>query len=227
MMIAVLALVCAFSACMACYAAAETLAEEKRSVNIDVVADYVKNTSDPKRFYGEITDGRATVTTDDGATVAVSGVQADGLTLVVLPIMKSETAAWEWFSSCLKNYGTNLYPVDIYFIDKNGNRVEYNGSFSISITTPETYTEPSVFYLSTDGKVTPLDSTVNGNAVTFQISHNSYYVIAEKLQSTPDDPDSPPTGDTSNKPLWIALVLVAGVGVVGTTVFGKRKRASR
>lgn len=39
-------------------------------------------------------------------------------------------------------------------------------------------------------------------------------------------PKSPPTGDTSNLTLWIALLLVSGGVLTGVTVFDKRKRHS-
>ena len=35
----------------------------------------------------------------------------------------------------------------------------------------------------------------------------------------------PKTGDNSHMALWIALILVSGAGVIGTTVYGKKKRS--
>ena len=40
----------------------------------------------------------------------------------------------------------------------------------------------------------------------------------------PDDPKSPPTGDTSNLMLWIALLLISGGTVIGTDVTAKKKK---
>jgi len=40
-----------------------------------------------------------------------------------------------------------------------------------------------------------------------------------------NDTDSPQTGDNSRMALWIALLFVSGAGVIGTTVYGKKKRA--
>ena len=37
--------------------------------------------------------------------------------------------------------------------------------------------------------------------------------------------DNPATGDNSHMALWIALLFVSGAGVIGTTVYGKKKRA--
>ena len=38
-------------------------------------------------------------------------------------------------------------------------------------------------------------------------------------------PTSPQTGDNSHMVLWIVLLFVSGAGVIGTTVYGKKKRA--
>ena len=40
-------------------------------------------------------------------------------------------------------------------------------------------------------------------------------------------PNSPQTGDNSHMALWIALLFVSGVGLAGTTVFGRKKRHAR
>ena len=50
--------------------------------------------------------------------------------------------------------------------------------------------------------------------------------IAKADTVTAKLPKSPPTGDTSNLTLWIALLLVSGGVVTGVTVFNKRKRHS-
>lgn len=42
----------------------------------------------------------------------------------------------------------------------------------------------------------------------------------------PADPQSPQTGDNSMMGLWIALLFVSGAGVVGTTVYGRKKKYS-
>ena len=40
-----------------------------------------------------------------------------------------------------------------------------------------------------------------------------------------NDTNSPQTGDSSHMALWIALLFVSGAGVIGITVYGKKKRA--
>lgn len=43
----------------------------------------------------------------------------------------------------------------------------------------------------------------------------------------PENTDSPQTGDNSMMGLWIALLFVSGAGVVGTTVFSRKRRSTR
>lgn len=50
--------------------------------------------------------------------------------------------------------------------------------------------------------------------------------IAKADTVTTKLPKSPPTGDTSNLMLWIALLLASGGVLTGVTVFDKRKRHS-
>ena len=44
---------------------------------------------------------------------------------------------------------------------------------------------------------------------------------------TPENPDSPQTGDNSMMGLWIAVLFVSGFGVVTTTVYGKKRKSVR
>ena len=42
---------------------------------------------------------------------------------------------------------------------------------------------------------------------------------------TPENPDSPPTGDNSMMTLWIAVLFVSGFGVATTAVYGKKRHS--
>ena len=64
------------------------------------------------------------------------------------------------------------------------------------------------------------------NSFTFETDKFSTYALAyadNRVTNTPAGPNSPQTGDNSNMMLWIALLFVSGFGVVGTTLFGKKK----
>ena len=49
--------------------------------------------------------------------------------------------------------------------------------------------------------------------------------IGTPADPTPENPDSPQTGDNSMMGLWIALLFVSGFGVVTTTVYGKKRES--
>ena len=42
---------------------------------------------------------------------------------------------------------------------------------------------------------------------------------------TPENPNSPQTGDNSMMALWIALLFVSGFGVITTAVYGKKRKS--
>ena len=54
---------------------------------------------------------------------------------------------------------------------------------------------------------------------------NEITKAATVIAKLTDDTKSPQTGDNSHMALWIALLFVSGAGVIGTTVYGKKKRA--
>lgn len=79
------------------------------------------------------------------------------------------------------------------------------------------------------------------NTITFKTSSFSNYAIASKVasgQATPTEENktdtatptsgknitSPQTGDNSNLALWFAVLFVSGAGLLGTTVYSKRKK---
>lgn len=179
---------------------------------VDVTAKYISTIDGAE--CAPVDDGTATVTLPDGTVITVEGVPGDGLTLVVFPIPKSHTDAWAWFESCMKSHGSKLYPMEIYFLDKDGNRQEITGGIMVTVDSPTAYTKPIACSLSTNGKAKTLNSKTVGGKITFGADGNRYYVLAEKnTGNTPgtDKPNSPQTGDTSNMYLWTA---VAGISLL-------------
>ena len=76
--------------------------------------------------------------------------------------------------------------------------------------------------------------SVNGTAATeFEIKATSVKATEPTKPNEPTKPDTdntdkePQTGDNSNMALWIALLFVSGVGIAGTTVYSKKKKAMR
>lgn len=57
-----------------------------------------------------------------------------------------------------------------------------------------------------------------------KVCHDKKAAVEIPATGTPIDPQSPQTGDNSMMGLWIALLFVSGAGVVGTTVYGRKKK---
>lgn len=198
-----------------------------------------------------VVEGQASVQLEDGVQVTVSGQALDGLTLVVYPIPRSDELAWAWMESCMEKYGTNLYPLDLYFVDSQGSRVEVQSAITVTVTYTGDYQAPAVFYLAENGSVTKMKSQAEGTAITFTTDHNSYYVLAETEEGhtpvEPDDPDedgsgqpsdgdtsqpgdtsqsggsSPQTGDDRQPLVWWALLPVSG-GALLMILFRAKKQ---
>ena len=64
------------------------------------------------------------------------------------------------------------------------------------------------------------------NGMSFAVSYEAVSEPAPTDPTKPENPDSPQTGDNSNMILWIALLFVSGVGVVGTTIYSRKKKYS-
>lgn len=171
---------------------------EDGSIDLEDVDAYTRdeNLDDPETATAPAENGSVTVTLEDGTKITVTGIPEDDLWLVVQPISDPELLAW--FEQCLTPYGTNLYPMDIYFVDSRGVRTEITGTITVTVETLKDYTEPIVCYVAPDGAVTVMDSSVNGKEITFRTDHNSYYVLAEKLSGGGDGWTAP--GGEDGKP---------------------------
>ena len=71
------------------------------------------------------------------------------------------------------------------------------------------------------------NGSFNLNLNAGPVEEMTFTNIYTKTVTEPTEPtkNSPQTGDNSHMALWIALLLVSGAGVIGTTVYGKKKRA--
>lgn len=126
--------------------------------------------------------GSGEVTLDDGTAVTVEGASLpDGLLFVVEHILEEENGEiHDWVGKCMEGLGTNLRVYDIYFVDSNGQRYEVDGQITVTISLNGGYRNPSVYYVSGQGSVTRMESSVSDGRISFTTTHNSYYVLAEQ-----------------------------------------------
>lgn len=144
---------------------------------IDVYAKVIRDVEG--EYAEEIKDGEAEVETDDGTIVSVTDVPEGAVTLMVVPVPATETAAWEWIAACMEETGTPIHTFDIYFVDQNGNRINANGAV-VTINCPHCSGTPLVCSLATSGAVRVLSDSAQGATVTFTADGSHYYVMAEK-----------------------------------------------
>jgi hypothetical protein len=98
---------------------------------------------------------------------------------------------------------------------------------------------PTDLSLYTDATVKALNdaknAVVRGKNITEQETvdamakaiNDAVSALEAKPTPEPDDSDSPQTGDNSNIWLWLGLMLLSCGGVIGTTVYSKKRKAAR
>ena len=213
---------------MTAFAAEANLSTDTEQKDIGVYVKYVDNTvwnTVPTDEYGE---GSATL--PDGTEIGISDADKTKGQLVIDPITEKE--ALDWIAGVTDGKVKTPQAFHIYYIDDTGNITNADG-ISVSMKPGDTLQNPVVYSLKTDGSMELLSADAKNGTITFTTDGSPYYVLGEKdsggtppAGETPSDPDkSPQTGDNSRMVLWIALLFVSGAGVIGTTVYGKKKRA--
>lgn len=146
-----------------------------------------------------VEQGSGEVTLDDGTAVTVEGDSLpDGLLFVVEHILEEENGEiHDWIETCMEGIGTNLRVYDIYFVDSSGQRYEVDGQITISISLDSAYRNPSVYYVSEQGSVTRMESSVSGGKISFATTHNSYYVLAEQPEASTEPTPTPMPGEST------------------------------
>ena len=66
--------------------------------------------------------------------------------------------------------------------------------------------------------------TKNGKNVTEVVAEFENVYDYTPVPPNPEYPDSPQTGDTTNFHLWFALLFVSGGGIIGTTLYGRKRK---
>lgn len=175
-------------------AESDTLDNNKSQTNISVYAKYEYNVEGV--YPAPITDGEATITTDDNITVSVTNAPVGSVRLMVVPVPKTETEAWQWIKECLKATATPVHTFDIYFEDQDGNRIDAYGA-EVTVNCPHCAGVPVVCSLDTDGTVHVLNTPARARAigVTFTTNGSTYYIMAEELPKHDVKIEDKPGGD--------------------------------
>lgn len=126
----------------------------------------------------------------------------------------------------------NVYILDIYFENIEGEEVKVNANMVVTVPIPEGWNpaNTAVYYVNTEaGEMVDMKAVVSkdGKTISFTTNHFSHYALVQKEVSvTPDSPiaDNPQTGDTSNMILWVGLLLVAVIGLAGVAIYGYMRK---
>lgn len=151
-----------------------------------VLTTQVKGQSDAvKNQKGEVRLSNGTVVAAEGENLP------DGLLFVVETVEQTDTDLHEWILQSMEGLGTNLRIYDIYFVDNNGQRYEVTGKITVTISLDGGYRSPAVYYVSGEGSVTRMDSSVANDSISFATTHNSYYVLAEQEEEGTEPTPTP------------------------------------
>ena len=180
-------------------------AEDIRTEDVGGKYNYSKETT-VKTSASE--NGEYTVTLDNGISVTVRSEDED-MRLVVREITEDDEKAYEWFESCVDNMTEDFAPLDIYFIDEAGNRVELPDGTDITISTNGK--SQYIVALSYDGEATKLTMSSSDGAFTFDSNDKyGYYIVCE----APYDVQSPQTGDCINATLIVLALVLSACAVI-------------
>lgn len=207
------------------------LAADREQTEIDVLARRIQQ---QEACTAPMVNGTAGLELPDGTMLTVEGIKEAGLQLAVYLIPGEDYAAWDWIEQCMRNFGTRLYPMEIYFTDEQGNRVNVSERIAVSVSFPDTYLNPAIFYLPADGSTVCLESRAAENRIVFFAEHSGIYVLAEKegigetavkeenAQTVTGSSVSPRTGDTAWPGLCVLLLTASGAALAAGRVRNKK-----
>ena len=213
---------------------------------------YAKYTSELIGCYtGKSAGGSASVTTDSGITITVTGLTSD-LTLVVMPVLENDTEAWSWVSGIMTDRAETFMPFDIYFTDDSGTPVTPGSNVSVTVSVPDSYANPGVYILFPNENISKPGISTTGKTLTFTYTGSGYIVLASAKSGTsdgkpgdpndpgkpdspadssdpdnqgkPDSPDDPGTGDDRNIMLWVFICSASLLGLGGLTAARRNRK---
>lgn len=178
---------------------------------------YAKYSSQTPWDEAPLTDGAATVVTEGGYTVSVSGAEdSDGLWLRVVEIPASETAVWDWLGGCLGKKLSAKAVFEVYFVDADGVRSNAEG---VVVTLSPVPDDVQLCSVTTEGLVRRLEPTRVEKSLQFTADGSNYYVLT---QAVPDD--AAKTGDAAQPMLWAVVALTSAAALL---LCGRKKHTRR
>ncbi|MGN1442211.1 MAG: ParB N-terminal domain-containing protein, partial [Acutalibacteraceae bacterium] len=118
--------------------------------------------SDPNVNVSTLTNGKYIIETASGLIVTVVPENPNSELLLVVRTIPKTDEAYSWFEKCFQSFDGNIIPLDIYYVDADGNRINIYDDILIEINSNDKVNK--VFTLSTDGVVnivTHLDLRTN------------------------------------------------------------------
>ena len=187
----------------------------ERYKNVTLYASWTKTSGEPKNPVKE-TVKEIQYTGDIKAKIEFAKEVSKDYKLDIKPIeVKRELAE--------KNV---KFIADINVLDGNNNIVKISDTkMKIRIALPDNlkgYDKYEIVYISNGEIKETIPAAVENGYIVFETNHLSQYGII--ATNTGNGTKSPQTGDNSNMFLWVALLFVSVAGVIGTTVYSKRKR---
>lgn len=185
--------------------------------------------SDPNVYMCTLTNGKYIIETASGLIVTVVPKNPDSQLRLVVRIIPKTDEAYSWFEKCFQSFDGNIIPLDIYYVDADGNRINIYDDILIEINSNDKVNK--VFTLSTDGVVDSIDSTITSTAVSFEANGKGYYVLFFENQknnnTVPEKPnnDVPKTNDLNIVCISTFLMIFSAIfASVSLLVYRKKKR---
>ena len=144
-------------------------------------------------------NGESEIHLPDGTVITAGGISEDCLTLVIYPVTDRDEDAWKWFLACMEGKGRSIVPYEIYFLNKDGDRLPADGA-KVSISLPESMEAPAAFSLDRDGTAVRLASETAGSKIGFPTNGSYYYVLAESAGTVTPATPTPTPGETEPTP---------------------------
>lgn len=158
-----------------CFAAKDTLHNEKLSASMNVEAKYLRIYQKEDGYTsikGE--DGKFSETTDSGLKVELEA-EEEKLTLIVHEITAEDEAAAKWFQMHFLG-AENIAPLEFFMADENGARHELKAGTEITLTGLKE--GQYIVQVSADGHKDRIPEAVVNGSITFKTTEaGQYYVV--------------------------------------------------